>query len=85
MGSVCSFCGNKSSVQKKVQYIYRHDDKFLAVNNVPCEECTYCGERYYLAPVIKRIEREFAAIHHGGKKPEAEVTMPMEEFAAIAE
>ena len=38
-------------MRKTVQYIYRHDGKFLVVNEVPCEECTYCGERYYDGPV----------------------------------
>ena len=38
-------------MRKTVQYIYRHEEKFLVVNEVPCEECTYCVERYYDGPV----------------------------------
>lgn len=60
---MCSFCGNKNLVKKKVQYIYRHEGKFLVADDVPCEECTCCGERYYDGPVLERIEREFMRIH----------------------
>lgn len=59
MNKVCSFCGNKNILDKKVQYIYKHDDRFLVVNNVPCEECGYYGEQYFKADVLKRIEKSF--------------------------
>ncbi len=85
MRVVCNFCGNKNFAKKKVQYIYRHEGKFLVVNNVPCEECTYCGERYYEGPVLERIEREFIEIYHSGKKPKTEVSVPVEEYAEVTD
>jgi len=57
MNKVCNFCGNKNFRIKKVQYIYRHDGKFLIVNDVPCEECEYCGEQYFKSDVLKKIEK----------------------------
>ena len=80
MKDVCSFCGNEHFVAKKVQYIYRHDGRFFVVNGVPCEECTYCGERYYDGPVLERIESEFVRIYGEGKKPKAEISVPVEDF-----
>ena len=56
---VCNFCGNRNFKEKNVQYIYKHDDQFLVVNNVPCEECEFCGEQYFKADVLKRIEKSF--------------------------
>lgn len=44
MSKVCQFCGNKNFSEQKVQYTYKHDDKFLIVDDVPCEQCQYCGE-----------------------------------------
>ncbi len=35
MMKVCNFCGNKNFREKHVQYIYKHNDRFLVVNNVP--------------------------------------------------
>lgn len=80
MKKVCNFCGNKNFNKKLVQYIYKHDEKFLVVNNVPCEECEYCGEQYFEARVLKKIEKDFQDIHFAGKKAQREVKVPVEEF-----
>lgn len=77
---VCSFCGNKNFKEKHTQYIYKHDDKFLVVNNVPCEECEFCGEQYFKAEVMKKIEKDFEDIYLSGKKASREVKVPIEEF-----
>ena len=37
------------------------------VDDVPCEQCEFCGEQYFEASVVKNIEREFEAIHSKGK------------------
>ena len=68
MSKVCSFCGNKNFKIKKVQYVYKHDDKFLIVNDVPCEECEYCGEQYFKADVLKKIEKDFMEIYNSLEK-----------------
>lgn len=53
MGKICNFCGNKNFRSKCVQYIYRHNGQFLIVENVPCEECEYCGEQYFIYSDIR--------------------------------
>jgi YgiT-type zinc finger domain-containing protein len=80
---VCNFCGNKNFREKHVQYIYKHNDRFLVVNNVPCEECEYCGEQYFKAEALKKIEEDFNAIYVSGKRVKKETTVPIEEFAEI--
>ncbi|MBI4688714.1 MAG: YgiT-type zinc finger protein [Nitrospirae bacterium] len=80
---VCNFCGNKNFREKHVQYIYKHNDRFLLVNNVPCEECEYCGEQYFHAEALRKIEKDFNAIHVSGKRAKRETTVPIEEFAEI--
>ena len=80
---VCNFCGNKNFRERHVQYIYKHNDQFLVVNNVPCEECEYCGEQYFKAEALKKIEEDFNAIYQSGKKAKKEVKVPVEEYIEI--
>ena len=83
MTKTCNFCGNKNFRERHVQYIYKYDNRFLVVNNVPCEECEYCGEQYLKAEVLNKIEEDFKAIYLSGKKAGKEVKVPVEEFAEI--
>jgi hypothetical protein len=53
----------------------------MIVNNVPCEECDFCGEQYYKAEVLKKIEKDFDEIYINGKKSEKEICVPVLEFA----
>jgi len=80
MNNRCNFCGNKNLKETKVQYIYRHHDQFLIVNDVPCEQCEYCGEQYFSGKVLSQIEKEFQNIYHKGKKTDEEVKVPIEWF-----
>lgn len=84
MKKLCNFCGNKNFHEKKVQYIYKHDGKMLILNNVPCEECEFCKEQYFKASVLKKIENEFHAIHHKGKKVKKKIVVPLEDFLEVA-
>lgn len=79
----CSFCGNRNVLEKNTQYIYQHQGQFLIVNNVPCEECGFCGERYFKADVLKKIEKDYFAIQ-SGKRAKQELRVPVEEFLEIA-
>ena len=79
----CSFCGNTKFLSKKVQYMYRKDDRMLLMNNVPCEECAFCGEQYFEARTLKQIEDEFQRISSGAKTPDSTVQVPLEEFASV--
>ena len=83
MNKICNFCGNKNFKEKHTQYIYRHNNQLLVVNNVPSEECEYCGEQYFKAEVLRKIEKEFESIYLAGKRAKKEVTVPVEEFVEI--
>ena len=83
MKEVCNFCGNRNFVRKEVEYMYRREGRMLLVEHVPCEECEYCGERYYGAATLKKIEREFDEIHREGKKARKEITVPVEEYIEL--
>ncbi len=77
---ICSFCGNKNFTQCSVQYVYKHNNKFLLGNKVPCQKCEYCGEQYFEAKVLKKIEQTFLDIYVAGKKAPKIIQMPVTEF-----
>ena len=76
----CSFCGHSQAVSAKTQYIYKHDGELLIVNDVSCEECEFCGEQYFEASVLKRIEEDFQEIRKGNRKVRR-LSIPVEQFA----
>ena len=83
MSKVCHFCGNKNFIRKNVQYTYKHDNKFLIIDDVPCEQCEFCGEQYFEASVLKSIEAEYEKIYSFNKKPKSEITVPIEKFTEL--
>ena len=83
MNKVCNFCGNKNFTEKKINYIYKRDEKYLMVNDVPCEECDFCGEQYFKSEALKKIERDYNDIYLSGKKVIKQITIPVEEFVNL--
>jgi len=79
----CNFCGNKHVRETQAQYIYRCDNRFLVVNNVPCEQCEFCGEQYFKAEVLRNIEHDFNKIYTKGKKVKKEMRVPVEEYLEV--
>ncbi|WP_370589076.1 YgiT-type zinc finger protein [Tychonema sp. LEGE 06208] len=47
--------GSNSYEERKINYLYRHQGKYLLVPNTPVEICIDCGMIYYDAAVIKEI------------------------------
>jgi YgiT-type zinc finger domain-containing protein len=79
----CSFCGNKTLKDVKTEYIYKKDNKYLIIDAVPAKECSYCGEKYFKADVLKSIENEFNKINNGTKKITKELLVPTENFCEL--
>jgi len=50
---------------------------------VPCEKCECCGEQYFKAEVLKKIEKDFVAIYRAKKKAKRVVKLPVEEFVEL--
>lgn len=83
MTGKCPFCGHRDMVAKQVEYLYRSGERFLVVTDVPCLECEFCGEQYFEAVVLKKIERDFLAIQNTGKKPMKTIMVPVEAYAGL--
>lgn len=84
MNNKCVFCGNSEFIEKKVQYFYRNNDKFIIVNNVPCKVCGYCGEQYFGGKELEKIESLFFEVHNNKRKPNFYIDVPVEEFENIS-
>jgi YgiT-type zinc finger domain-containing protein len=53
----CYFCGGQVS-EKKVIVDYRWGEDLITVfKNVPAGVCQVCGEQYYKAEIVKKMER----------------------------
>lgn len=79
----CNFCGESEFRSATTEYIYRRGGGYLIVSGVPCEECANCGERYYAAATLGKIEEEFNRLERSEKPPAKIISVPVEEFSLL--
>jgi YgiT-type zinc finger domain-containing protein len=84
MTEQCVFCGHKHLSNKTTRYIYQKDQQMLVVDNVPCMECTFCGEQYFDAIVLQKIENDYSAIVHQQRQPQRVMNVAVEDFTALS-
>ncbi len=77
----CSFCGSEKHEERRIDYLYSHEGKYLLVPNTPVEVCLNCGMIYYDAAVLKEIERRFFAIHGKTEEPDRYIKVPEQAYA----
>lgn len=53
--NTCVRCGGKI-VDREVELIHRWGDRWYIFRNVPAHVCEECGEEYFDADVLKRID-----------------------------
>jgi len=71
---------NREVQAKKVTVQYRHKGKFVIIENVPAGVCRRCGERYYGAVTVEKMEA-IAQLKKAAKKT---VEVPVRDFAETA-
>ena len=54
---MCSYCRGKELKESTTTYVAVLGDYTIIIKNVPCLECTQCGEKYYTDEVMQNIER----------------------------
>lgn len=52
---ICEFCG-KQTVKKKVKKQHWLHGKLYIIENVVAEVCAECGERYFHAKILDKID-----------------------------
>lgn len=50
-------CGNKHLISTITNHVVNYRDCVIVIRNVPCEECTCCGEKYYSDEVAEKLEK----------------------------
>lgn len=83
MSEHCSFCGHAALVPSTSRYIHQQGEDILIVDDVPCLRCDYCGEEYYDAATLKKIEADHTALATGAKEPLRTVQVAIETFSAL--
>lgn len=77
----CTFCGSARHEERRIDYLYSHQGKYLLVPNTPVEVCVDCGMVYYDAGVLKEIERHFFAILNNAEQPDRYLEVPTLTYA----
>jgi YgiT-type zinc finger domain-containing protein len=77
----CNFCDNDQYEERRIDYLYRHQGKYLLVPNTPVEICHNCGMIYYDAAVLKKIEHPFFAIHQHMEAHDCYIKMPTKVYS----
>jgi len=62
MSMKCEYCGGET-VQRKVRKQHWLKGRLYIVENVDAEVCTECGERYFHATVLDKIDKMIADDH----------------------
>jgi YgiT-type zinc finger domain-containing protein len=75
----CEYCDGKVHA-KKVTVQYRYKGRLVIIENVPAGVCRGCGERYYDATTLEKME----AIVRLKKAAKRRVVVPIRNFAEAA-
>jgi len=68
----CEFCGGRTA-KKKVKKQHWLQGRLYLVENVETEVCPECGERYFHAAILDRIDRLLQSEHAVKEKLSVEV------------
>lgn len=75
----CEYCNGELRA-KTVTVHYRHKGKLILIENVPTRVCRRCGERYYDAITVEKME----VIARRRGTTEKTLLVPVRDFAKTA-
>jgi YgiT-type zinc finger domain-containing protein len=75
----CEYCNGELRA-KTVTVYYRHKGKLSLIENVPAQVCRRCGERYYDAITVEKME----ALARRKSAEEKTVLVPVRDFTKTA-
>lgn len=76
----CNSCGSDRYEERRIEYLYSHQGKYLLVPNTPVEVCQDCGMVFYAATVLKEIERRFFAIQDHSEEADRYIEIPAKAY-----
>ena len=75
-GYKCEYCDGIVREKVVAQEAFKHKDGFVILENVPIGVCDKCGNRYYHASLLRRVEE----IATKRKLPERIAAVPVAAF-----
>ena len=78
----CEFCGG-TTVQRRVRKSHWLKKRLYLLEDVPAEVCPECGERYFHAQVLDRIDRLLMKEHQIKQQIQVEVVSMQEMALAV--
>ncbi|MBP5405624.1 type II toxin-antitoxin system MqsA family antitoxin [bacterium] len=54
---MCMYCRNSELKAATTTHVVNYNNCVIIIKNVPCEECTQCGEKYYSEETAGRLEQ----------------------------
>ena len=73
----CAVCLADESREALVEEVFRADDKYVLVKNIPAQVCTRCGEESFSANTAESIR----VMVNGEATPEASISLDVFTFA----
>ena len=64
----CLSCKNNSMFDSTATYFAHLTTGYVIIENVPCKKCTQCGEEFFSASVMERIDEIIAGIENIASK-----------------
>lgn len=52
---MCMYCKNSELKAATTTHVVSFDNSVIIIKNVPCEECSQCGEKYYSEETAERL------------------------------
>ena len=49
-------CKNNTTIDSTTTHVVNYKNRIIVIKNVPCFECTQCGEKYYTDEVAEHLE-----------------------------
>ena len=78
----CEFCGGTTE-QRRVRKQHWLQKNLYLLEDVPAEVCRECGERYFHAQILDRIDRLLMKEHHIKQQLYVEVVSMQEMAIAV--
>lgn len=54
---MCNYCKNDRMINSYTTHVVSYKDYVIIIKNVPCLECSQCGEKYYSNDVALLLDK----------------------------
>lgn len=70
---MCTYCKGSDLKESFTTFVTTIDGITIVIRNVPCSECTQCGEVYYSTSVVENLDQMVESILEAAQKLDNDV------------